>query len=220
MRFADSKLPANCAQTKYLPIFAKHPSNLTLYTMTNKHKIVVAINGASGMLYAQRLLDKLATSDLVHEIGVIFSKNAESIWISELNKELPTTNKKITVYKPNDFSAPFASGSAQYNSMVVCPASMGIIGRIAGGISNCLITRSADVILKERRKLIVVPRETPYNLIHIRNMETITLAGGIICPANPSFYSNPKNIEEVIDTVVHRILDLLDIPTDSFRYGE
>ncbi|MDD2563644.1 MAG: UbiX family flavin prenyltransferase [Salinivirgaceae bacterium] len=188
--------------------------------MTNKQKIVIAINGASGMLYAQRLLNKLATSDAVQDIGVVFSKNAESIWISELNKPLPTDNKKITIYNSNDFSAPFASGSAQYNSMIICPASMGIVGRIAGGISNCLITRAADVILKERRKLIVVPRETPYNLIHLKNMETITLAGGIICPANPSFYNNPKSIEEVIDTVVNRILDLLKIPNDAFRWGE
>ena len=188
--------------------------------MESSKKIIVAIGGASGMLYAKSLLDKLATVDIIDKIGVVFSGNAEEIWKSELNLSLPKTQSKITVYNTRDFSAPFASGSAQYSSMIICPASMGIVGRIASGVSDCLITRSADVILKERRRLIVVPRETPYNLIHLRNMETITLAGGIICPANPSFYSNPQSIEDVIDTVVYRIMDLLQIPTKSFRWGE
>ena len=107
----------------------------------------------------------------------------------------------------------------QYETMIIIPCSMGTLGRIASGLSNDLITRAADVVLKERRKLICVVRETPYNLIHIRNMETITLAGGIICPATPSFYSRPQTIDEVISTVVDRVLDLAGIPNQSFRWG-
>jgi flavin prenyltransferase len=103
--------------------------------------------------------------------------------------------------------------------MIIVPCSMGTLGRIAAGMSNDLITRAADVILKERRKLICVVRDTPYNLVHIRNMETITLAGGIICPATPSFYSNPKTIEEVAATVVDRVLDLAGVDVKTFRWG-
>ena len=119
-----------------------------------------------------------------------------------------------------DFMAPFASGSAKYEVMLVCPCSMGLLGRIAAGISTDLTTRAADVILKERRKLIVVTREMPLSLIHIRNMETVTLAGGIICPATPSFYGKPSTIEEVAGTVIDRVLDLSGLDWHSFRWGE
>ncbi|MGK2864608.1 MAG: UbiX family flavin prenyltransferase, partial [Chitinophagaceae bacterium] len=117
-------------------------------------------------------------------------------------------------------NAPFASGSGQYDTMIIIPCSMGTLGRIANGISNDLITRAADVVLKERRKLICVVRDTPYNLVHIRNMETVTLAGGIICPATPSFYSKPKTIEEVAATVVDRVLDLAGFDISTFRWGK
>jgi 4-hydroxy-3-polyprenylbenzoate decarboxylase len=123
-------------------------------------------------------------------------------------------------YGTKDFTAPFASGSGQYKTMITIPCSMGTLGRIASGISNDLITRAADVILKERRKLICVVRDTPFNLIHIRNMETITLAGGIICPASPSFYSKPKTLEEVAATVVDRVLDLAGFNISTFRWGK
>ena len=116
--------------------------------------------------------------------------------------------------------APFASGSARYDTMIVCPCSMGLMARIAMGISNDLITRAADVVLKERRRLIVVPRETPLSLIHINNMKAITEAGGIICPAVPSFYSQPQTIEAVVATVVDRVLDLADFDVKSYRWGE
>ena len=116
--------------------------------------------------------------------------------------------------------APFASGSGKYDIMIIVPCSMGTLGRIAGGISNDLITRAADVILKERRKLIAVVRDTPYNLIHIRNMETVTLAGGIICPATPSFYSKPKTLEEVAATVVDRVIDLAGLTINTYRWGK
>src|SRR5690606_24610953 len=128
-------------------------------------------------------------------------------------------NYPFPFYSKNDFSAPFASGSAQYDTMIIAPCSMGTLGRIAGGVSSDLISRAADVILKERRKLICVIRDTPYNLIHIRNMETVTLAGGIICPATPSFYSNPTTIEEVVSTVADRVLDLAGLDIRAFRWG-
>ncbi|MEY4660294.1 MAG: hypothetical protein RLZZ42_246, partial [Bacteroidota bacterium] len=124
------------------------------------------------------------------------------------------------IYNKNDFNAPFASGSGQYDTMIIAPCSMGTLGRIAAGISNDLITRAADVVLKERRKLICMARETPYNLIHIKNMEAITLAGGIICPATPSFYSQPKTVEDVAATVTDRILDLAGFDIKTFRWGK
>ena len=123
-------------------------------------------------------------------------------------------------YEKTDFNAPFASGSGKYNVMIIVPCSMGTLGRIASGVSNDLIIRAADVVLKERRKLICVVRETPYNLIHIKNMETVTLAGGIICPATPSFYSRPTTLEEVAATVVDRVLDLAGFDIKAFRWGK
>lgn len=125
----------------------------------------------------------------------------------------------MQVYGPTDFNAPFASGSARYDTMIICPCSMGTLGRIASGISNDLMTRAADVILKERRKLIMVTRETPLNLIQLRNMVTVTEAGAIVCPATPSFYGRPEGMEEVVATVVDRVLDLAGLPIDTFRWG-
>jgi 4-hydroxy-3-polyprenylbenzoate decarboxylase len=182
-------------------------------------KIVVAVTGASGSLYARGLLTKLLQlSKQVSEISVVMTENAKEVWQKELGSDSYKT-MDLHFYDTNDFSAPFASGSGQYQTMIIIPCSMGTLGRIAGGISNDLITRAADVILKEKRKLICVARETPYNLIHIRNMETITLAGGIICPATPSFYSNPSTIDEVAATVTDRVLDLAGLDIDSFRWG-
>jgi len=161
------------------------------------HKIVVAITGASGAIYAKCLLDSLSQfQDQIESVGVVMSDNAKIVWETELGNQ-NYTHYPFNFYQKNDFNAPFASGSAQYNTMIIVPCSMGTLGRIATGISDDLLTRAADVILKERRKLILVARETPYNLIHIKNMETVTLAGGIICPATPSFYSKPQSIEEL-----------------------
>ena len=182
-------------------------------------KIVVAVTGASGSIYAKQLLTKLqAQKHLIDDIAVVFTSNAHTVWETELGDE---TWKQFDVkyFSQQDFNTPFASGSGQYNTMIIIPCSMGTIGRIAAGISNDLISRAADVILKERRKLICVVRDTPYSLIHIRNMETITLAGGIICPATPSFYSKPSSIEELVDTVVDRVLDLAGLPVNTFRWG-
>jgi len=183
------------------------------------HKLVVAITGASGSIYAKLLLDKLsAIKDQWHEVAIIMTENAKQVWKTELQNE-DFDRYSYRIYDMKDFTAPFASGSGQFDTMIVIPCSMGTMGRIANGISDDLITRAADVILKERRKLICVVRETPYSLIHIRNMETITLAGGIICPATPSFYSRPTTIEQVALTVVDRVIDLTGMKNDSYRWG-
>jgi 4-hydroxy-3-polyprenylbenzoate decarboxylase len=183
-------------------------------------KIVVAIAGASGSIYAKVLLDKLQSiADQWQKVGVVMSNNAKSIWEFELGND-HWKNYGFDFYEKMDFNAPFASGSANYDTMIVVPCSMGTLSRIATGISNDLTTRAADVILKERRKLIVVPRETPYSLIHIENMRQITMAGGIICPATPSFYSLPQDFEALAATVVDRVLQLAGFNLDAYRWGE
>ena len=185
-------------------------------------KIVVAITGASGSVYARLLLTKLLVlKDQWEALSVVMTENAKEVWQTELDDrsygDFP--GDSIRFFSQRDFHAPFASGSGKYDTMIVIPCSMGTLGRIATGISSDLITRAADVILKERRKLICVVRDTPYNLVHIRNMETVTLAGGIICPATPSFYSLPKTVEEVASTVVDRVLDLAGLDISTFRWG-
>jgi 4-hydroxy-3-polyprenylbenzoate decarboxylase len=184
------------------------------------NKIIVAISGASGSIYAKILLDKLSSikSQWV-DMGIIITDNAKIVWETEIgDKSYESYATKY--YDKNDFMAPFASGSANYNIMVIVPCSMGTVARIASGISDDLISRAADVVLKERRKLICVVRETPYNLIHLSNMETITRAGGIICPASPSFYSKPKTIEEAVSTVIDRVIHLAGLEIDSFKWQE
>jgi 4-hydroxy-3-polyprenylbenzoate decarboxylase len=184
------------------------------------HKIVVAITGASGSIYTKLLLEKLlAIKEQWSSLAVVMTENARLVWKTELDNEDFNTYP-VNFYSQQDFTAPFASGSGQYNTMIIIPCSMGTLGRIATGISNDLITRSADVILKERRRLICVVRDTPYNLIHLRNMETVTLAGGIICPATPSFYSKPQTIEAVASTVVDRVIDLAGLNIQTYRWGK
>lgn len=183
-----------------------------------KHKIIVAITGASGSIYAKVLLDQLVVlEDQTDEIGIVMSKNAKDVWEFELGNDT-YKDYPFKYYEKNDFMAPFASGSAQYKTMIVVPCSMGTLARIATGVSDDLITRAADVILKERRKLILVSRDTPLNLIHINNMKIITEAGGIIMPASPSFYSKPKNYEELAATVINRVIDLADLKKESYRW--
>jgi 4-hydroxy-3-polyprenylbenzoate decarboxylase len=189
--------------------------------LKNKNrKIILAITGASGSVYAKLLLGKLQNLKTPPaEIAVIFSETAREIWIAETGSKF-TPESPAKEYNNNTYHAPFASGSAQYDTMIICPASMGITGRIANGTSDDLIARAADVMLKEKRKLIIVPRETPYSLIHINNMKTLTLAGAIICPASPSFYSNPKSIDDLVMTVVDRIIDLAGFDNSGFRWME
>jgi len=183
------------------------------------HKITIAITGASGSIYAQLLINRLLSiKDQWSELAVVMTDNAKQIWETEIGNNTYTT-LPVKLFSNKDFNAPFASGSGQYNTMIIAPCSMGTMGRIANGISNDLITRAADVILKERRKLICVVRDTPYNLMHIKNMEAITLAGGIICPATPSFYSKPKTIEELALTVVDRVIDLCGLSIQTYRWS-
>lgn len=189
--------------------------------MNHKHKIVIAITGASGSIYAKVLLDKLSKlTNQIEQVGIVMSDNAKDVWKHELGNEDYKNYTNFTFYEKTNFFAPFASGSAKYNTMIICPCSMGTMARIGSGISNDLTTRAADVILKERRKLILIIRDTPYSLIHINNMQTVTQAGGIICPASPSFYSNPKTFEELAATVVDRVLDLAGLENDGYRWAE
>jgi len=177
------------------------------------------VTGASGSVYAKLLLDKLAgMADRSVKVAVLLSDNAKDVWKFELQNEA-YDHYPFVFYSKNDFMAPFASGSARFDTMIVCPCSMGTLARIAQGISSDLTTRAADVILKERRKLILVTRETPLNAIHIRNMDIVTQAGGVICPASPSFYSLPKTFEELAATVVDRVLSLADLPVEGYAWG-
>ena len=182
------------------------------------NKIIVAISGASGSIYAKLLLDKLALiKSQWSDLGIVITDNAKIVWQTELSNN-DYDNYEAIYYDKNNFMAPFASGSANFNIMIIIPCSMGTVARIASGISNDLISRAADVILKERRKLICVVRETPYSLVHLRNMETITQAGGIICPASPSFYSKPQTIEEAASTVIDRVIQLAGLEINSYHW--
>ncbi len=183
-------------------------------------KIAVAVSGASGSIYAKVLLDQLTKmKDMVAEVSLVMTGNAETVWEHELDNR-DFEKYEVRRWTQDNFYAPFASGSSDYSALIICPCSMGTLGRIAGGISNDLITRAADVMLKERRKLICVVRETPYNLIHLRNMTAVTEAGGIICPATPSFYSKPVGPEEIAFTVVSRALHLAGVNAPAYKWGE
>ncbi|CAI9084849.1 3-octaprenyl-4-hydroxybenzoate carboxy-lyase [Candidatus Methylacidiphilum fumarolicum] len=181
-------------------------------------RIVIGITGASGAIYAQRLLHFLSSTE--HEIHVIISNRGKQVIGLELGRNLEIP-KKFGLYSDNTMEAPFVSGSSRFDAMVIIPCSMGTVGRIAQGISNSTITRSADVFLKERRKLILVIRETPLHLIHLRNLATLTEAGALILPACPSFYGLPSTIEELVDSVNARVLDHLGIENSlSVRWRE
>ena len=188
--------------------------------MITKKKIVLAVTGASGSIYAKLLLEKLVElQSQIDYCGIIFSDNAKQIWEYEI-EDKSFQNYPFQYFEKNNFNAPFASGSAQFNTMIICPCSMGTLGRVASGVSDDLITRAADVMLKERKKLILVTRETPYSLIHINNMKTVTEAGGIICPANPSFYRKPQNFDSLLMSVIERILDLAGFYSNNFQWGK
>jgi 4-hydroxy-3-polyprenylbenzoate decarboxylase len=171
-------------------------------------RILVAITGASGSLYAQRLLDNIDASQ--HELHVVLSQYAQAV----ISEEMPgglCLPKGATSHNLRSMNAPFASGSNAPDVMVIIPCSMGTLGRIAHGYSEDVLLRAADVMLKEKRKLILVPRETPLNLIHVKNFELLIQAGAMILPANPSFYTRPQTVEAVVDTVVARVLDHMGI---------
>ncbi len=180
-------------------------------------KLVIAGTGASGAIYLQRLLDKIDAS--AHEVHLVLSPFAKQVIHDEID-ELRVAPAVIQ-HGDKTMNVPFASGSARFDAMVICPCSMGTLGRIAAGTGDTTILRAADVFLKERRKLILVPRETPWNLIHARNVCTLMEAGALVMPASPGFYSRPQTIAEVADTVVDRILDQLGLPADgTFRWEE
>ncbi len=181
-------------------------------------KIIVAITGASGTIYAHHVLEHLLRAEEVEQVALILSPTAHKVAEYE-GIELPQS-EKIVIFDNQDMFAPTASGSAAYDAMVVVPASMGSIGRIAAGISSTLIERSADVMLKERRPLIIVPREAPYSLIHLRNMTSLCEAGALILPASPSFYSHPQSISDLVDSVVERIIAHLGVKQEHFSWGE
>ena len=185
-------------------------------------KLVVAVGGASGSIYAKRLLDTLAAlarrDPAAVEVGLCFSSAGAEVWQHEIGA---VPDYPFTRYGLRDFRAPFASGSAGWHAMVVVPCSTGGLSRIAQGASENLIGRAADVMLKERRRLVLVVRETPLSLIHLENMTTVTRAGAIVLPASPSFYSKPATVEAVLDTVIARILDHVGLPQDLMpRWGE
>ena len=181
-------------------------------------KIIVAITGASGTIYSRQLLEHLLRAEEVERIALIVSDMGEAVARHE-GEELPR-HEKISIYENHDMFAPTASGSAQFDAMVIIPASMGSVGRISSGISSSLIERTADVMLKERRRLIIVPREAPYSLIHLRNMTSLTEAGAMILPASPSFYSHPQSIEELVETIVERIIAHLGIKQCHYEWGK
>jgi 4-hydroxy-3-polyprenylbenzoate decarboxylase len=181
-------------------------------------RILIAITGASGAIYAQRLVDNLDTSQ--HEVHVVLSNYAHAVITQELPGGLRLASG-IPVHGLKSMNAPFASGSNPPDAMVIIPCTMGTLGRIAHGYSEDVLLRAADVVLKEKKKLILVPRETPLNLVHVKNFELLIMAGAIILPANPSFYTQPQTIAQVADTVVARVLDHLGIPHQLVaRWGE
>jgi 4-hydroxy-3-polyprenylbenzoate decarboxylase len=207
-------------------------------------KLVVAVGGASGSVYAKRLLDALVPMANTVEIGLVFTRSGDEVWKHEIGEvptclgnlpgvpepsreelgrakpSLPHASYPFKRYGLRDFRAPFASGSAGWDAMVVIPCSTGGLARIAHGISDDLVGRAADVMLKERRKLVLVVRETPLSTIHLENMLTVTRAGAVVLPAAPSFYSKPTSIEAVLDTVVGRVLDQLGLPNTAMpRWG-
>jgi len=180
-----------------------------------KLKIVIGVTGASGAIYAKDLLKKLDKySQQIEHCAVVFTDQARLVWQHELEPE-SLENLKFRQYPNDSFFAPFASGSTNYDVMIICPCSMGTLGRIAAGTANDLIARAADVMLKERRKLILVPRETPFNSIHLKNMFELTQAGAIICPASPSFYNKPHSVDDLVETVTLRILKLAGLKIEE-----
>jgi 4-hydroxy-3-polyprenylbenzoate decarboxylase len=174
-------------------------------------KLVIAATGASGTIYLQRLLDQIDAA--AHEVHLVMSAHAKQVATTELDAfQVPAGIKQ---HSENDLNVPFVSGSARFDAMVVIPCSMATLGRIASGTGESALLRAADVFLKERRKLIIVPRETPWNLIQARNIVTLLEAGAVVLPAIPSFYSRPKSVIDVVDTVVWRVLDQMGLPNPS-----
>ncbi len=193
---------------------------LRIRKMIKKMKIVIAVTGASGSIYAKFLIEKIKKlNSQVEDIALIFSEQGKSVWNYEIG-DYENIAQTFKIYNNDDFYAPFASGSSVWDAMIVCPCSMGTLGRIANGVSNDLISRTGDVMLKERRKLILAIRETPLSLIHIENMRNVSLAGAIVFPAALSFYSKPQNIEDLVSNFVDRLITTAGIDTEHFEWGK
>jgi flavin prenyltransferase len=185
-----------------------------------KKKIVVGVTGASGAPYAKRLLGWLAERARAEgdvEVGVCLSATAPEVWALECGGDIREAIDAFPIWGMRDYKAPFASGSAGWHAMAIVPCSMGTCARIAHGISDTLLTRAADVMLKERRALVVVPRETPLSVIHLENLTALARAGAVVLPAMPSFYGKTRTLEQAVDTVVGRVLDQLGLEHDLFR---
>ena len=186
----------------------------------NRKRIIVGVTGASGSIYARLLLERLLASEDIAELAVIVSANGEAVSRYEgENIAALSDDPRVVCFEDRDLFAPPASGSAEYDAMVIVPCSMGTIGRIASGVSDSLMTRAADVMLKERRELILVPRESPFSTIHLKNMLVLSESGAVILPASPSFYSFPANMEQLCMTVVERILSILKIDAPRYHWG-
>ncbi|KAF5028578.1 Flavin prenyltransferase UbiX [anaerobic digester metagenome] len=182
-------------------------------------KVIVAVTGASGAVYGLELIRQLVGIECIKDIAVIFSENGSKVWDYEKVMDIPES-KKITVFENNDMFASPASGSAGYQAMFVTPCSMGTLASVAAGTAGTLILRAADVMLKERRPLILLTREAPLSLIHIENMERVTRAGGIIFPASPFFYHHPKDLREAISALVSRLISITGISAPGFEWGK
>lgn len=195
--------------------------NYFFQEMQSKHKIVLAVGGSSGSIYAKVIMDRLVElREQWDAVGVVMTDNARYNWELEL-EDKTYDDYPFDYYEKDNWHAPFASGSARYGSMLICPCSVGLLGRIRAGLSTDLITRAADVILKERRRLVLVPRETPLSLIHLRNMTALTEAGAVICPAIPNFYGGADTPEALARTVVDRALELAGLDArGTYRWGE
>ena len=180
-------------------------------------KLVIAATGASGSIYLQRLLEQIDAA--AHEVHLVMSGHAKQVAKHELGSfKVP---KNVRSHGENDLNVPYVSGSARFDGMVIVPCSMATLGRIASGSSDTALLRAADVFLKERRKLVIVPRETPWNLIHARNVVTLLEAGAVVLPAIPSFYSRPASLVDVVDSVVWRILDQIGLPSQrAYRWAD
>ena len=180
-------------------------------------KLVIAATGASGSIYLQRLLEQIDAA--AHEVHLVMSGHAKQVAKHELGSfKVP---KNIRSHGENDLNVPYVSGSARFDGMVIVPCSMATLGRIASGSGDTALLRAADVFLKERRKLVIVPRETPWNLIHARNVVTLLEAGAVVLPAIPSFYSRPASLVDVVDSVVWRILDQIGLPSQrAYRWAD
>lgn len=180
-------------------------------------KILLGISGASGAIYAKKIIEYFSNNK-ENELSLIFTDTAKKVWEYEIN-DFQMKDISFEIYENDDFFTPAASGSSDFEAMIVCPCSMGTMAKIANGIADNLLTRAADVMLKENKRLVIVPREMPYNLIHISNMKKLMEAGAKICPASPSFYQKPQTIDELVVSVVQKILNLVDIRINTINWN-